>query len=376
MSSYLAPLSWPVRLCLVFATAATLLFAASPVQANAELQAQVYDRSLPLPQRIEAMQQLTGLNPANAKTYRICIWDIFGRSGPIFAAAQDQRRRILQYGVNVEMVPYTSETVMVEELKSGTCHAALMSGLRARLFNRYTGSLDSIGGLTEIDQMRMALTLMADPRSADRMVSGDYVVLGIAPGGAAYVFVNDREINTLAKASGKRVVVLDYDPTQARMIAGVGATPVVADIVNAPNMFNTGVVDVLAAPLAAYEVLELHRGLGERGGIIEIPLAQITMQLIGRSDAFPNELGQFIREAFLEGFGEIIERLQAEEVNVPDRWWISIPDDDRREYERMMQEARVQLRDEGYYDGDMLNLLRRIRCRTDASRPECTDPVE
>ncbi|MCH8498225.1 MAG: DUF6091 family protein [Marinobacter sp.] len=376
MSSNHALLSWPVRLCLAFAMITALFFAVPPAHASAELQAQVYDRSLPLQQRIEAMQQLTGLNPATARTYRICIWDIFGRSGPIFAAAQDQRRRILQFGVNVEMVPYTSETVMVEELKSGTCDAALMSGLRARLFNRYTGSIDSIGGLTEIEQMRMALTLMADPRSADRMVSGDYVVLGIAPGGAAYVFVNDREINTLAKASGKRVVVLDYDPTQARMIAGVGATPVVADIVNAPNMFNTGVVDVLAAPLAAYEVLELHRGLGDRGGIIEIPLAQITMQLIGRADAFPNELGQFIREAFLEGFGEIIERLQAEEVNVPGRWWISIPDDDRQEYERMMQEARVQLRDEGYYDGDMLSLLRRIRCRTDASRPECTDPVE
>lgn len=359
--------------------AQTLLALLLPLMAHAseaDLRAQIYDQSLPLTERIAAMQELTGLEPDPDRVYRICIWDIFGRSGPIFAAAQEQRLKIMQYGINVEMVPYTSESIMVEELKSGTCDAALMSGLRARLFNQYTGTLDSIGGFPERNQMRLALQLMADPRSAERMVSGDYVVMGIAPGGAAHVFVNDRSINTLAKASGKRVVVLDYDPTQARMIAGVGATPVVADIVNAPNMFNTGVVDVLAAPLAGYEVLELYKGLAPDGGIIDLPLTHITMQLIGRREVVPNELAQFVREAFYQGFDQIISRVAMEEEKVPDKWWISIPDNDRIEYERMMQQARLELRDEGYYSAEMLTLQRKIRCRTDSSREECTNPVE
>lgn len=361
------------RWCLL---AIGLLFTLPVLADDAQLRQQVYDQSLPLSERVEAMQALTGLEPDPERVYRVCIWDIFGRSGPIFAAAQDQRSKIIQYGINVEMVPYTSESVMVEELKSGTCDAALMSGLRARLFNRYTGTLDSIGGFPERSQLRLALQLMADPRSAERMVSGNYVVMGVAPGGAAHVFVNDRAINTLAKASGKRVVVLDYDPTQARMIAGVGATPVVADIVNAPNMFNTGVVDVLAAPLAGYEVLELHKGMEPDGGIIDLPLTHITMQLIGRRDIIPNELAQFVREAFYDGFDQIIARVAEEEKKVPERWWISIPEQDRVEYERMMQEARLQLRDEGYYSGDMLTLQRKIRCRADASRQECSNPVE
>ncbi len=353
-----------------------VLFAIPALANESSFRDQIYDTTLPLPQRIAAMQALTGLEPDPDRVYRVCIWDIFGRSGPIFAAAQDQRRKIIQYGINVEMVPYTSESIMVEELKSGTCDAALMSGLRARLFNQYTGTLDSIGGFPERDQMRLALQLMADPRSAGRMVSGDYVVMGIAPAGAAHVFVNDRSINTLAKASGKRVVVLDYDPTQARMIAGVGATPVVADIVNAPNMFNTGVVDVLAAPLAGYEVLELHKGLSPDGGIIELPLTHITMQLIGRAEVVPNELAQFIREAFYEGFDEIISRVVMEEAKVPERWWIDIPDQDRLAYERMMQQARLQLRDEGYYSAEMLTLQRKIRCRADSTREECSNPIE
>lgn len=366
---------WITR-CLLLAT--TLAMSCLPVLtwANEDLRAKVYDQSLPLEQRINAMQELTGLQPDPDRTYRVCVWDIFGRSGPIYGAAQDQRHRILQYGINVEMVPYTSESVMVEELKSGTCDAALMSGLRARLFNQYTGTLDSIGGFPDHEQMQLGLQLMADPRSADRMVSNGYVVMGIAPAGAAHVFVNDRSINTLAKASGKRVVVLDYDPTQAEMISGVGATPVVADIVNAPNMFNTGVVDVLAAPLAAYEVLELHKGLEPDGGIIDLPLTHITMQLIGRAEVIPNELAQLVREAFFQGADEIISRVRMEEEKVPDKWWIRIPADDRREYDAMMQAARLELREQGYYSGDMLTLQRKIRCRADGSREECSNPVE
>ncbi len=350
-----------------------------PVVAHAStdrLKATAYDQSLPLEARIEAMQALTGLKAHAERVYRICIWDIFGRSGPIFAAAKQQETKIMRLGIKVDMVPYTSESIMVEELKSATCDAALMSGLRARLFNKYTGTLDSIGGFPEYDQMRLALSLMADPRSADKMVSGDYVVMGVAPAGAAHVFVNDKSINTLAKASGKRVVVLDYDPTQARMIAGVGATPVVADIVNAPNMFNTGVVDVLAAPLAAYEVLELHKGMSPNGGIIDLPLTHITMQLIGRSEVIPNELAQFVREAFNNGFEEIVSRVAEEEKKVPEKWWINIPEQDRAEYDKIMQNARLQLRDEGYYSAEMLTLQRKIRCRSDSRREECSNPVE
>ena len=341
-----------------------------------QLRSTIYNQDLPLQDRVSAFQELTGLELDPDRVYRVCIWDIFGRSGPVYAAAQEQRRKILEFGINVQMVPYTSESVMVEELKTGTCDAALMSGLRARMFNRYTGTLDSIGGFPERQQMRLALKLMADSRSADRMVSNGYVVMGIAPAGAAHVFVDDRAINTLAKAAGKRVAVLDYDPVQAVMIAGIGATPVVADIVNAPNMFNTGVVDVLAAPLAAYEVMELYKGLEPDGGIVDLPLTHITAQLIGRSEVIPNELAQFVREAFYDGFDEIISRVRTEEERIPDKWWIEIPAEERLEYDRMMQQARLELRDKGYYSPDMLTLQRKIRCRANGAREECTDPVE
>lgn len=340
------------------------------------LRATAYDSSLSIEQRVAAIRKLLGYPSGENIKRVICIWDIAGRSGPIFSAAQDQRTEILQYGVDVELVPYTSETVMVEDLKSERCDAALMTGLRARLFHRYAGTLDAIGAVPDTEHMRVLLQAVSHPKNADNMVAGDYVVMGVAPAGAAFVFVNDRSISSLAKAAGKKVAVLDYDRTQAEMVAQIGATPIASDIVSAPNKFNNGVVDVLAAPLVAYEVLELYKGMTPNGGIVRFPLAQITMQLIGRRDRFPNEIAQLVREGFYNGFDQIMARLGEETGKVPEHWWIDIPPRDQREYEILMQQARLELRDQGYYDPAMLTLQRKVRCRFDPSRAECANPVE
>ncbi|HBM23122.1 MAG TPA: hypothetical protein DD411_06075, partial [Alcanivorax sp.] len=182
-----------------------------------------------------------------------------------------------------------------------------------------------------------------------------------------------KRISSLAKAAGKKVAVLDYDKTQSEMVAGIGATPVPSDIVSAPNKFNNGVVDILAAPLIAYELLELYKGMEPDGGIVNYPIAQISMQLVGRLDKFPNEVAQLIREASFEAYDEVRARVKTEEDRVPDRWWIEIPADEKREYEAMMQEARDTLREQDYYDGRMLDLQSRIRCKFDPSRGECSN---
>ena len=334
---------------------------------------------MPVNERLKAIAKLSGIDklPEGQRLRRvICIWDIVGRAGPIYGAAMEARAQALEFGVELEMVPYTNETVMVEEFKAGRCDAALMSGLRARQFNKYTGSIDAIGAVPDRDHLHTLFQVITNPRTANKMVQGEYVVLGVFPAGAAYVFVNDREINTLSKAAGKKVAVLEYDPMQAKMIAGVGATPVSTDITRAPGMFNNGVVDILPAPLLAYEVLELYKGMTPNGGIINYPLAQITMQLIGRLEKFPNEAAQLIREASFEQYPRVIEMISREEVKIPEKWWIPIPASDMQEYDNMMQQARISLRDMDYYDAEMLTLQRRIRCKYSPERGECVNPVE
>jgi len=334
-----------------------------------------YTREMPVRSRLKAISQMVGLDqmPAGSTLKRtICIWDIGGRNGVVFNAAMEQRALALEYGINLDLVPYTNETVMVDEFKAGRCDAALMSGLRARQFNLYSGSVDAIGAVPSQKHMQTLLQVMAHPRQAGHMVQGDYVVMGIYPAGAAHIFVNDRSISSLAKAAGKRVAVLDYDETQAEMVAAIGATPVSTDIVSAPNKFNNGQIDILPAPLVAYEIHELYKGMSPDGGVVDYPLTQLSMQLIGRLDKFPNEVAQLIREASFEAYPDVIKRIEVETRRVPERWMIAIPNKDKREYEVMMQEARNQLRDQGYYDQDMLGLLRKVRCKMDPTRAECT----
>ena len=339
------------------------------------LEERFYTREMPVRSRLKAISQMVGLDqmPAGSTLKRtICIWDIGGRNGVVFNAAMEQRALALEYGINLDLVPYTNETVMVDEFKAGRCDAALMSGLRARQFNLYSGSVDAIGAVPSQKHMQTLLQVMAHPRQAGHMVQGDYVVMGIYPAGAAHIFVNDRSISSLAKAAGKRVAVLDYDETQAEMVAAIGATPVSTDIVSAPNKFNNGQIDILPAPLVAYEILELYKGMSPDGGVVDYPLTQLSMQLIGRLDKFPNEVAQLIREASFEAYPDVIKRIEVETRRVPERWMIAIPDKDKREYEVMMQDARDALRAQKYYSSDMLDLQRKIRCKFDPPRSECS----
>jgi ABC-type amino acid transport substrate-binding protein len=306
----------------------------------------------------------------------ICVFDLIGNVGPVMGAMKDWKTAALEWGLDAELVAFTNEAIAAEDLKAGKCDAALITGIRSRAYNKYAGTLDSVGGIPTMDHMRVVLQVMAHPSSADKMDNGSYSIMGIAPAGAAYVFVNDRAVNSLAKAAGKKVAVLGYDKTQAKLVAQVGATPVNSDITNFSTKFNNGVVDVIAAPLVAYKALELYKGLSPDGGIIDYPLAQLSMQMVARSDRFPADIQQKSRSYFYENLDRVLEGLSREEKQVDPKWWVQIPERDKQEYEVMMQQARVQLRDEGYYSSEMLTLQRKVRCKMDPSRAECTTVVE
>jgi hypothetical protein len=360
--------------------AVSTLVSASAIAADAEaLRIKAMDPKVAKTERVEAIKAMYPdmLNEdGSIPSRRICVWDIAGKNGPIYNAAVDQAAQLMEWGVTVELDAYTSESVLTEELKAGMCDAALFTGLRARLFNRYTGTIDAIGAVPSRDHMKLLMQAITSPKNADRMLDGQYVVMGYAPMGAAYIFVNDRKINTLAKAAGKRVAVLDYDLVQAEMVSQIGANPVPTALVNAGTKFNNKIVDVLAAPLAAYQIMELYKGLGDNGGIVDYPFSQITLQLVGRADKFPNELAQLVREDFLTRFDKIEKLVKAQEGDIPEQYWINIPDDDKAEYQVMMQEARIQLREREYYDADMLKLQRKVRCKFEPGHFECANPVE
>lgn len=127
--------------------------------------------------------------------------------------------------------------------------------MRGRQFNSFVGSIDAIGAVPSNVAARAVMQLVSKPQLATDMVQNGYEVAGVTPMGSAYLFVNDRSINTLAKAAAK-IAVLDYDKAQARMVQRVGAQPVSADITTFGGMFNNGQVDIVGAPAIAFKPLE------------------------------------------------------------------------------------------------------------------------
>jgi hypothetical protein len=350
----------------------------SATETKQDLQNIAMNSKLTIAQRVEAIQQLYPEQWAqtNKLKRRICIWDIGGRAGPIFAAAQDQKTELMNLGIEVDMEAYTSESIMAEELKAGRCDAAFMTGMKARTFNKFSGTIDSVGALPTMTHMKLLLKAISNPRAADKLETDRYIVLGVAPAGAAYIFVNDKKIDSLTKAAGKRIAVLDYDLTQAKMVLKLGATPIPSSLVGAPNKFNNGAVDVLPAPLVAYQFMELYRGMEPDGGIIDYPFSQASLQMIGLKDKFPTEVAQLIREGFYKGFDRMVSQIKAQTGEIPKHWWIKIPAQEKQDYEVMMQQARIELREADYYDAEMLTIQRKVRCKLDASRYECPNPVE
>jgi len=196
---------------------------------------------------------------------------------------------------------YTDERVAAEDFKAKRCDGIAMSNLRARQFNHFVGSLDAIGAVPSYQHLTQVIQLLARPEMAKDMVNQDYEITGIIPMGAAYVMVNDRRINTLAKAAGKKVAVMDFDKSQAMMVQRIGAQPVSVDLTSLAGKFNNGQVDIMAGPALIFDPFELYKGMTDknlqvRGAIIRFPLLQVTGVMMMHRGRFPDGLGQLVRE--------------------------------------------------------------------------------
>ncbi|WP_300524123.1 putative solute-binding protein [Alcanivorax sp.] len=318
-------------------------------------------------------------SPAQAAEKRtMCVFDIIGANGDIYNIMKDYKTAALGWGVDLELKPYTDEKIASEDLKAGQCDAAVLTGIRGRQFNNYTGSLDSIGAIPSYDAMRTVVTVLAsgNPSINEKLVSGPYEVGGIAPMGAAYLFVKDRTIDTVGELSGKSIAVLEYDSAQASMASRVGMSPVMSDITNFSGRFNNGSVDICFAPIAAYSALELYKGMQPDGGMIDYVLGQLTAQVILKKDKFPDGYADKSRKYMLGQFDRAMTVIENANNEVDKKWWIRIPEADKLRYDEMMREARIALTKDGVYSKEMMSLLRKVRCKEEPSRAECVNPVE
>jgi hypothetical protein len=306
-----------------------------------------------------------------------CIFDLEGEHGDIATMAGDIAKDAQAWNLFATVKIYTNEGVLAEDFKAGQCDGAAMSTLRAKQFNRVVGSIDAPGNLPDYEALKLLLQTLATPQIATLGINGKYQVVGVVPIGAIFVMVNDRSINSIEKAAGKRVVVLDWDKSEAKMISSMGAQPVPADLTNYSAKFNNGQADIIAAPAMAYQPLELYKGIGSKGGIINFPLLQATGTILIRRDFMlpkipdlDNRLAQ-LRQFGLNHLDSLIRVFTRTEQSLPKNLWINLAAADATRYQNMLREARLHLTHEGVYEPVMMSILKRVRCKQDASRAEC-----
>jgi len=284
---------------------------------------------------------------------------------------KDYQLAAKRWGVNFELQPYTDDNQLNDAFKAGKCDMASMVGMRARSFNAFTGSIDSPGTIENYAELRDVMGLMASPKLAKYMVSGGYEVEGILPIGAGYAVVNDRKINGLAAAAGKRAAYMSWDQTQTLITSDFHVTAVASDLTNYGSKFNRGDVDIIVAPMSLYKPMELAKGIADKGGIIHRPLFQFTMQLVAHKDRFPAEFGQQSRDYMNGQVDHALGIIRNDEAQVDSRYWIYALHSDVVEWNTSMRDLLRHLVHERIFDNRMLAILHRVRCKSSPYDDEC-----
>ena len=312
---------------------------------------------------------------------KFCIFDIAGTKGDAFTYAKDLVLEAKKWKLDIDLKVYTDERIAAEDFKAGQCEGVAISTMRAKQFNFFIGSVDSPGALPTFGHVRELVNTLANPKLNALTISGPYQVAALIPLGGAYVFVNDREINSIEKAAGKKVAVLDFDKAQAKIVQKLGAQPVASDITNFAGKFNNGQVDIIGAPAVAFRPLELYRGLGEKGAIFRFPLIQVTASILVNREKYKHipDFDQRIinMRQFAASKMDMVEKLvQKSESDIPAKYWLDLTPADKEKYTTLMREARIAMTKEGFYDPKMMALLKKIRCKIEPTLAECSSNLE
>ena len=278
---------------------------------------------------------------------QVCVFDLLGKAGESYKFLEEWALVSKKWGAQVQLISFQDEDLADKAFQNDKCDAVYMTSMRARTYNKFAGSIDALGGVPSNKIAQKAVEYVLDPRNTKRMTTtlqGDsYEVAGIGLIGSAYIFVKDRNLNTIEKAQGKKFAILHYDRAQRVMVERVGAVPVMSDISNFIKKFNTGEVDVVAAPAYAYKPLEIEKGLGSKGAMLNFPVVNVTADLIVRPERFPAQFGEQSRQWFLQKIPQSFAMVQRLEAAIPSKIKMQLSKEDKEKYQRLLREGRIDL---------------------------------
>ncbi|HNA19969.1 MAG TPA: DUF6091 family protein [Agitococcus sp.] len=318
------------------------------------------------------------LNPLSKPlNMTFCVYDVAGNGGDLYRYAKDLSLFAQKWNVNAKIRVYTDERVIAEDFKANQCDGIAVSTLRAKQFNNFVGSIDSIGSAPSYRHIKELVSTFNHPKIAPLTIQGDYQVVTVMPLGASYVMVNNRHIDSVEKATGKKVAVIETDKAHSKLVHLLGAQAINTDFYNFANLFNNGQVDIITAPAIAFKPLELSKGLSYYGGIYRLPIMQMTGTVLINRTNLAKQIPDLdlrleqIRQYALGEMDKTIAYIEKTEKAIPQQYWLDLSDAEKNRYITMMREARNHLTKEGYYDERMMNLMKKVRCKISPSDSEC-----
>ena len=319
---------------------------------------------------------LCGFSSMVQAKQQVCVFDLLGKAGESYKFLEEWALVSKKWGAQVQLISFQDEDLADKAFQNDKCDAVYMTSMRARTYNKFAGSIDALGGVPSNKIAQKAVEYVLDPRNTKRMTTTlqgeNYEVAGIGLIGSAYIFVKDRSLNSIEKAQGKKFAILHYDRAQRVMVERVGAVPVMSDISNFIKKFNTGEVDVVAAPAYAYKPLEIEKGLGSKGAMLNFPVVNVTADLIVRPERFPAQFGEQSRQWFLQKIPQSFAMVQRLEAAIPSKIKMQLSKEDKEKYQRLLREGRIDLTKQGIYDPGMMRVLKKARCTVERTNFECS----
>ncbi|MBI0424592.1 RND transporter [Acinetobacter sp. ACIN00229] len=306
----------------------------------------------------------------------VCVFDLLGKSGESYKLMEEWALAAKEWQADITLIPFQDEALVDRRLREGKCDAAYMTSMRARNYNKFAGSIDAIGGVTSNAIAQKAISFVLDKRNKHRMVTAqngaNYEVVGIVQIGLAYLFVRDKNLNSIEKVRGTKFAILQYDAAQKIMVESVGAQAIPSEITDFVKKFNSGQVDAIAAPAYAYKPLEIGKGVGGKGAMFTFPVVNVTGDLVARSDKFPADFGIKSRAWFLQQLPQNFAMIKRLEMGVPSKIKMNFSAEDKIKYQKILREGRLSLTKQGVYDATMMSVLKRARCTVERTNFECT----
>lgn len=316
------------------------------------------------------------LNP----THTVCVHDPIGDTGAQLGIMSAwQQTALAESDFRPKLVVYTNADIALEDFKAGKCQAAwLPGGLKGSVLPALD-TLEAFGTVPTREHARVILQVLSSPANgADSYRSNDkYDLMGVTFAGPAYLMFNKRVADGTLPERLRELSLVTVNDQQALFAAAMGATAVPANREVAATKFNNGSVGAMFATIDMIEVLELRKGLEPEGAIYAVPLFESVYGLVVDKDGFSQEQKDWSLTFFFSVVDPQIAKRVVEEQEVLNGLpAIQLSSGEFDVLEDQLQQLRLSIRDRELYSEATLTLMRKVRCKIDASREECINPVE